>query len=138
MLGAVIGSMIVRLSGLSQLQMPSIFYQGAQVALGICVGSMISFGVLATMKTQVPVMVVSTLILLGAGLAAAVVVARMTGMDAISSVLSTSPGGLNTIIGLADHNEHLPQVMAFQFTRLYCVIFLIPLFCWALKAFLHR
>lgn len=138
MLGAVVGSMVVKLAGLADVQMPDLFYQGAQVALGICVGSMISFGVLATMKTQIPVMLISTGILLAAGLLAALVVGHMTNLDAISSVLSTSPGGLNTIIGLADHTEHLPQIVAFQMTRLYLVIFLVPAFCWVLSIFLHK
>lgn len=138
MLGAVVGSMIVKLLGLSEIQMPSLFYNGAQIAIGICVGSMISLDMLSSMKDQIPVMVLSTVILLLAGLGSAFVVRHMTDLDVTSSILATSPGGLNAVIGLADAAEHLPKIMAFQMTRLYVVILLAPVFCWCMKFFFHK
>ena len=42
------------------------------------------------------------------------------------------------VIGLADAAEHLPKIMAFQMTRLYVVILLVPLFCWCMKFFFHK
>ena len=38
MLGAVVGSMAVKLLGLADIQMPSLFYNVAQLGIGICVG----------------------------------------------------------------------------------------------------
>ncbi len=138
MLGAVAGSMLVKLSGFSSLSMPDSFYNIAQIAMGICVGAMLSTDLLLQMKSQIPVMVLSTVILLVAGLCSAIVVKHMTDMDVISSLLSTSPGGLNSVIGMAEKGEHLPQIMAFQMIRLYAVILLIPFFCWFLRFFFHR
>ena len=138
MLGAVVGSMAVKLLGLSTLEMPSFFYNAAQIAIGICVGAMISLDMLSTMKSQIPVMVLSTAILLLAGLGAAFVVRHMTDLDVTSSILATSPGGLNAVIGLADAEEHLPKIMAFQMTRLYVVILMVPVFCWCMKFFFHK
>ena len=138
MLGAVIGSMAVKLLGLADIQMPSLFYNAAQLGIGICVGSMLSLDMLASMKDQIPVMILSTCILLAAGLGAASVVRHMTAIDVISSFLATSPGGLNAVIGLADANENLPKIMAFQMTRLYVVILLVPVFCWCMKFFFHK
>lgn len=100
MLGAVVGSMAVKLLGLSELQMPSLFYNAAQIAIGICVGSMLSLDMLSSMKAQVPVMVLSTVILLLAGLGAAFVVRHMTDLDVTSSILATSPGGSTPSSGL--------------------------------------
>ncbi|WP_363315685.1 AbrB family transcriptional regulator [uncultured Mailhella sp.] len=138
MLGAVVGSMAVKLLGLADIQMPSLFYNAAQLGIGICVGSMLSLDMLASMKDQIPVMILSTFILLAAGLGAAFVVRHMTDIDVIGSILATSPGGLNAVIGLADANENLPKIMAFQMTRLYVVILLVPVFCWCMKFFFHK
>ena len=138
MLGAVVGSMAVKLLGLSTIQMPSLFYNGAQIAIGTCVGAMLSLDMLSSMKSQIPVMVLSTVILLLAGLGSAFVVRHMTDIDVTSSILATSPGGLNAVIGLADAAEHLPKIMAFQMMRLYVVILLVPVFCWCMKFFFHK
>ena len=138
MLGAVVGSMCVKLFGLADIQMPSLFYNAAQLCIGICVGSMLSLDLLSTMKDQIPVMILSTFILLAAGLGAAFVVRHMTDIDVIGSILATSPGGLNAVIGMADADEHLPKIMAFQMMRLYVVILLVPVFCWCMRFFFHK
>ena len=90
------------------------------------------------MKAQLPMMLLSTGILLAAGLASAFLVRHATSMDVISSILSTSPGGLNAVIGMAEANEHMPKIMAFQMTRLYMVIFMVPVFCWIMNFFFHK
>lgn len=138
MLGAVVGSMSMKLLGLVDIQMLSLFYNAAQLGIGICVGSMLSLDMLVSMKDQIPVMILSTCILLAAGLGAAFVVRHMTDLDVIGSILATSPGGLNAVIGMADAGENLPKIMAFQMTRLYVVILLVPVFCWCMKFFFHK
>ena len=90
MLGAVVGSMAVKLLGLADIQMPSLFYNAAQIGMGICVGAMLSLDMLSLMKDQIPVMILSTCILLAAGLGAAFVVRHMTNIDVIGSILATS------------------------------------------------
>ena len=138
MLGAVVGSMIVKLMGWSSVAMPNVFYNTAQIAIGICVGAMLSTDLLLQIKSQIPVMLLSTMILLLAGLLSAFVVKHMTDLDVISSILSTSPGGLNAVIGMGDEGGHLPQIMAFQMIRLYAVILLVPVFCWIMRFFFHK
>lgn len=138
MLGAVVGSMSMKLLGFVDIQMPSLFYNAAQLGIGICVGSMLSLDMLVSMKDQIPVMILSTCILLVAGLGAAFVVRHMTDLDVIGSILATSPGGLNAVIGMADAGENLPTIMAFQMTRLYVVILLVPVFCWCMRFFFHK
>ena len=118
--------------------MPSLFYNAAQIGIGVCVGSMLSIDMLVNLKNDIPVMLLSTGILLAAGLVSAFVVRHMTDIDVIGSILSTSPGGLNAVIGLADSEENLPKIMAFQMTRLYIVILMVPVFCWCMRFFFHK
>ncbi len=138
MLGAVVGSMLVKIMGWSSVDMPDFFYNGAQIAIGISVGALFSVDLLLQVKSQIPVMLLSTTILLLAGLLSAIVVKYMTDLDSISSILSTSPGGLNAVIGMADTGDHLPQIMAFQMIRMYAVILLVPVFCWLMRFFFNK
>ena len=81
----------------------------------------------------------STLLLVLAGCLGAWFVSRQAGMDAASSVLATSPGGLQAVVGMAvDMGDNAPAVMAFHIVRLYTVIILAPLLSWLLHHFLSR
>lgn len=138
MLGATVGGMLVKLLFPGDAEMPSSFFNAAQIAMGICVGAMLSKGMLAELRGHIPEMLVSTGILLGAGFLAALFVAKAMGMDIVSSILATSPGGLNAVIGLSDEPAALPKIMAFQMVRLYAILIFVPVLCWLMKFFLHR
>ena len=63
----------------------------------------------------------------------------MTGMDAASAVLATSPGGLQAVMGLGtDLGQTAPTIMAFHIVRLYTVVILAPLLSWLLHHFLQH
>ena len=138
MLGAVVGAIAVKLYFAGDISMPPSIYNAIQIGMGICVGAMFSVELLPTMKAQLPIMLSSTAILLLAGLTCAFLVRHTTDMDVISSILATSPGGLNAVVGMAEANEHMPKVLAFQMTRLYLVIFMVPIFCWIMKWFSQK
>ncbi len=138
MLGAVVGSIAAKLLFAGDITISPVVHNAIQIGMGICVGAMFSVELLPVMKAQFPMMLLSTVILLAAGLASAFLVCHTTDMDVISSILSTSPGGLNAVIGMAENNTHLPKVMAFQMTRLYMVIFMVPVFCWVMKMFFNK
>ncbi|MBP3729858.1 MAG: AbrB family transcriptional regulator [Mailhella sp.] len=138
MLGAVAGAIAVKVFLAAEITVAPAVYNVIQIGMGICVGAMFSTELLPVIRAQLPVMLLSTAILLAAGLAAAFFVRHTTDMDVISSILSTSPGGLNAVIGMAENNEHMPKIMAFQMTRLYMVIFMVPVFCWFMKCFFHK
>ncbi len=138
MLGAVAGAIAVKVFFTADVSVPPFLYNAIQIGMGICVGAMFSVELLPTMKSQLPIMLLSTSILLLAGLAAAFLVLHTTDLDVISSILSTSPGGLNAVVGMAEANEHMPKILAFQMTRLYMVIFMVPVFCWVMRYFCNR
>ncbi len=138
MLGAVAGAIAAKVFFAHDVAVPSFMYHAIQIGMGICVGAMFSVELLPVMKAQLPIMLLSTAILLLAGLACAFLVRHTTDMDVISSILSTSPGGLNAVVGMAEANEHLPKILAFQMTRLYLVIFMVPVFCWIMQWFYHK
>ena len=94
---------------------------------------------LLEIRKMAGLMVGSTLLLVLAGCLGAWIVSRQTGMDAASSVLATSPGGLQAVVGMAvDMGDNAPAVMAFHIVRLYTVIILAPLLSWLLHHFLSR
>ena len=137
MLGAVLGSMAAKLSGLSDMPTPHNFQLIAQIGIGIIVGNMLTSSILLEIKSMLPLMTVTTGLLLAAGFVGSWLVYRATGMDIPSAILATSPGGLNAVVGLAaDMGNSAPAVMAFQMVRLYTVVLLSPLISWALRAVL--
>ncbi len=138
MLGAVAGAIAVKLFFAGEVTVPAPLYNAIQIGMGICVGAMFSVDLLPTLKAQLPVMLSSTAILLLAGLAAAFWVRHTTDMDVISSILATSPGGLNAVVGMAEANGHMPKILAFQMTRFYLVIFMVPIFCWIMRWFYSK
>ncbi len=137
MLGAVLGSMAAKLSGLSDMPTPHNFQLIAQIGIGIIVGNMLTSSILLEIKSMLPLMTVTTGLLLAAGFVGSWLVYRATGMDIPSAILATSPGGLNAVVGLAaDMGNSAPAVMSFQMVRLYTVVLLSPFISWALRAVL--
>lgn len=138
MLGAIIGSMAAKLFGSIDAEIPRSVFTCAEIAMGICVGAMFSPEILAEAKSQIPVMVLSTVILLLAGTVSAVIVYRMTGLDVVSSIMATSPGGLSASIGMAEAGHSKAMVSAFQMLRLYAVISFVPVCCWIVRLFIQK
>lgn len=137
MLGAVVGAMLIKLSGLNEMPTPHGFQLVAQIGMGIVVGNMLTPTIMAEIKSMLPLMAVTTGLLLAAGFVGSWLVYRGTGMDIPSAILATSPGGLNAVVGLAaDMGNYAPMVMAFQMVRLYAVVLLSPLISWTLHAVL--
>lgn len=137
MLGAVLGAMAAKLGGLSAVPTPQTYQIVAQIGIGILVGNMLTPSTLLEIKAMLPLMAITTGLLLTAGFAGSWLVYRLTGMDIPSAILATSPGGLNAVVGLAaDMGQHAPAVMAFQMIRLYTVVLLAPVISWALRALL--
>ena len=105
--------------------------------MGIIVGNMLTPSLLMEIKSMLPLMALTTGLLLAAGFVGAWLVYRATGMDIPSAILATSPGGLNAVVGLAaDMGNNAPAVMAFQMVRMYTIVLLTPLVSWALHSLL--
>ncbi|WP_296305272.1 AbrB family transcriptional regulator [uncultured Desulfovibrio sp.] len=139
MFGAVLAVLAVKLLGQVMTTTPQFFQLAAQIAIGIFVGNMLTRDGLLEIRKMAGLMVGSTLLLVLAGCLGAWFVSRQAGMDAASSVLATSPGGLQAVVGMAvDMGDNAPAVMAFHIVRLYTVIILAPLLSWLLHHFLSR
>ena len=84
-----------------------------------------------------PVLVISTLLVLVAGMLIAIFVVKFGNLDVTSAYLATSPGGLNVVVGLAaDMGPNAPIVLAYQMVRLYTIILTVPLAARILHKFL--
>lgn len=137
MLGAVVAVLAFKLSGTLAAQTPPLFQTCAQIAIGVVVGNMLTSQALTEIRNMAGLMTLSTFILIAAGFVSSWIISRQTGMDAATSILASSPGGLQAVVGLAsDMGNQAPAVMAFQMVRLYAVVLLAPLISWLLHHFL--
>lgn len=96
--------------------------------VGVIVGNMYSPDMLAVIRSTWPIMLLSTAIILLAGLFCAWVSMRFGGMSAGGAYLATSPGGFNAIVALAgDAGNEAPVVMVYHLVRIYAIVLLSPL-----------
>lgn len=139
MLGAVLAVLAGKLLGQLMTDTPTLFQLVAQISIGILVGNMLTTTTLLEIRSMAGLMFAATGLLLVAGCAGAWAISSMTGMDAASAVLATSPGGLQAVMGLAtDMGQTAPTIMAFHIVRLYTVVILAPLLSWLLHHFLQH
>ena len=105
--------------------------------LGVLVGNMYRPEMLLAVRDTWPVLVISTLLVLVAGMLIAIFVVKFGNLDVTSAYLATSPGGLNVVVGLAaDMGPNAPIVLAYQMVRLYTIILTVPLAARILHKFL--
>ena len=137
MLGAVVAVLAVKMLGHVETDTPHLFQLGAQIAIGVMVGNMMTGGTLLEIRAMAPLMFGSTALLVVAGGLGAWFICRSAGLDAGSAILATSPGGLNVVVGLAaDMGPNAPIVLAYQMVRLYTIILTVPLAARILHKFL--
>jgi hypothetical protein len=126
--GAMLVPMLVgaalRLAGLVDFQLPPWLLAASYAVIGWRTGLGFTRQVIAYVAKAMPLILATilTLIALGGGLSW--VLARLTGVDALTAYLATSPGGADTvaIIAAGCPAVDLPFVMALQTLRLFMVI----------------
>ena len=129
MLGAVVAVLAVKLLGHVEADAPRLFQLGAQIAMGVMVGNMITGDTLLEVRAMAPLMFGSTALLIVAGALGAWFLCRSAGLDAGSAILATSPGGLQAVVGMAsDLGTNAPAVLA--------VLLLAPFLSWLLHRLL--
>ncbi|WP_337810075.1 AbrB family transcriptional regulator [Desulfovibrio sp.] len=137
MLGAVVAVLAVKMLGHVETDTPHLFQLGAQIAIGVMVGNMMTGGTLLEIRAMAPLMFGSTALLVVAGALRAWFICRSAGLDAGSAILATSPGGLQAVVGMAsDLGTNAPAVLAFHLVRLYTVLLLAPFLGWLLHRLL--
>ena len=132
MTGAIIAVILLKsFSSLPQAAFPRPFQFCIYAGLGVLVGNMYRPEMLLA------VLVISTLLVLVAGMLIAIFVVKFGNLDVTSAYLATSPGGLNVVVGLAaDMGPNAPIVLAYQMVRLYTIILTVPLAARILHKFL--
>lgn len=139
MTGAIVAVIILKsLWALPQATFPRPFQFAVYVGLGVLVGNMYRPEMLLAVRDTWPVLLLSTVLVLIAGMLIAVLVYKFGHLDVTSAYLATSPGGLNVVVGLAaDVGPNAPMVLAYQMVRLYAIILTVPLAAKILHRLLH-
>jgi len=129
--GAMTGAMIAvvaftAISELPPIETPSWLTFIVYTCVGVIIGSMYKPGMLQTLGSSWPVLVLSTGLILVAGCACAWVVAHSGALSIESAYLATCPGGFNAIMGLSIANDEAPIIMVYHLFRIYMVILAAP------------
>ena len=129
MTGAILAVIIVKsLTSLPSVSTPRPLQLAVYICLGVIVGNMYRPEMLLAIRNTWPVLIVSTLFVLAAGMVTALFVVKFGHLDAPSAYLATSPGGLNVVVGLAaDMGPNAPIVLAYQMVRQYAIILTEPI-----------
>jgi uncharacterized protein len=137
--GAIAGVMLVKCLGeLPPMAFPRPLQGVVYILLGAMVGNMFDPAMFAAVRETWPALLASTVLVLAAGVGAAVIAALWGKLDPTSAYLATSPGGLNVVMGLAaDMSPAAPVILAYQMVRLYAIIFTVPLAAKMLHSLLH-
>lgn len=139
MTGAIVAVILFKtLVDLPQANVPKPVAVAVYIGLGIIVGNMYRPEMLLAVKDAWPILLISTLLVLLAGMLIAVFVYKFGHLGVTSAYLATSPGGLNVVVGLAAGiGQDAPIVLAYQIVRLYAIILTVPLAVKILQRFLH-
>lgn len=129
--GAMIGSMLavilVNIFADTITAVPEWFSVGVNIGLGIIIGCMYKPGMLGVVRETWGTLLISTAIIIGAGLFCAWLVCRNGILGPVGAYLATSPGGLNVLTGLAaDMGQGAPVVAVYQTVRLYAILLMAP------------
>ena len=138
MTGAIIAVILLKsFSSLPQAAFPRPFQFCIYAGLGVLVGNMYRPEMLLAVRDTWPVLVISTLLVLVAGMLIAIFVVKFGNLDVTSAYLATSPGGLQAVVGMSsDLGTNAPAVLAFHLVRLYTVLLLAPFLGWLLHRLL--
>lgn len=141
--GALVGAMLVGLVpgllGIGPLGWPPFVLAGAYLLLGSRVGSRFDRAIMRRLWTLLPFVLgfIVALSLVCAGIGWAL--ARVTGLDLLTALLATSPGGIDAAtIAALDTGANVTMVASIQMARLLLMVLVGPLIVRRLVARSHR
>ena len=139
--GGLIGAMLAvsafKIMGVD-VRFPSWTKYFAQITIGILVGLKIQKGFFGELKELIlpALIIVCGMILWGVFLGA--VIHKITGLDIVTSLFSSSPGGLTDMTIIAQSlGADSPKVVFLQLCRLVSVIFFYPIIIRILSRIMH-
>ena len=130
--GALIGAMLTiivfKMTMNMHWEIPKGFTFALQVFLGIMVGATFQPDLLHVMKKIALPVIISCVVLVGAGILMAAVFAKLGLLDFGTAYLGTSPGAMSALIVMALDSGAQPMlVVCFHFFRVVFVILTAPL-----------
>ena len=130
--GALIGAMLTiivfKMTMKMHWEIPKGFTFALQVFLGIMVGATFQPDLLHVMKKIALPVIISCVVLVGAGILMAVIFAKLGLLDIGTAYLGTSPGAMSALIVMALDSGAQPMlVVCFHFVRVVFVILTAPL-----------
>jgi membrane AbrB-like protein len=128
LIGAMVAVILFKMLVQKDLEIPQSYTFFVQILIGIMVGISYSpdMNKLFT-RIAVPV-IISTLVLVAAGLGICIILIKTGLLDASTSYLSTSPGAMVAMISLAAESKaNSPVVLTFHFFRIVFIILTAPL-----------
>jgi len=130
--GALIGAMLTiilfKMTMKMHWEIPKGFTFALQVFLGIMVGATFQPDLLHVMKKIALPVIISCVVLVGAGILMAAVFAKLGLLDFGTAYLGTSPGAMSALIVMALDSGAQPMlVVCFHFFRVVFVILTAPL-----------
>jgi len=130
--GALIGAMLTiilfKMTMKMHWEIPKGFSFALQVFLGIMVGATFQPELLHVMKKIALPVIISCVVLVGAGILMAAVFAKLGLLDFGTGYLGTSPGAMSALIVMALDSGAQPMlVVCFHFVRVVFVILTAPL-----------
>lgn len=135
MTGAIVAVVLFKTPvHLPQAALPKPVAVAVYIGLGIIVGDMYRPPMLLAVRDTWPILLISSLPVLPAGLLIAVFVYKFGHLSVTSAYLDISPGGLNVVAGIG---QDAPIVLTSQIVRLYAIILTVPLAVTILQRFLH-
>lgn len=139
--GTILGAMLVVITYKVLADKPWSVPKGytlfVQILIGVMVGASYTPEIgRMLLKIIVPI-ILSTLMLVVAGLVMSLLLARVGVLDAPTAYLGTSPGAMSALITLAADSEANPAVVAaFHFVRVVFILVTAPLIFYLMKLWL--
>ncbi len=122
---AVVGTL--RIAGYPLPMAPDFFSPAVQIFLGLFVGSKVTRDTVDQLKAMIPPAMLIVIWALGLVFGMGYLISRLTYLDPVTAILSSSVGGLPemTVIGL-DTNADIPAMITIKLVRMLATIFTFP------------
>ena len=129
MLMPIATGLAVQFSGFASIHLPPLLLATAYMLFGWSVGFRFTREIVTHALKALPVLFVSTVVLIGLCGLLALVVSHFTHIDLLTAYLATSPGGADSVaIITASSPVDKPFVLVMQMARFVSVLFLGPVF----------
>ncbi|MFZ3577809.1 AbrB family transcriptional regulator [Virgibacillus sp. DJP39] len=127
LLGPLIGTTILQLTGLQGPQLPTVLINGAQLMIGTHVGLMLKTNQLHRKVRTISLAVSSGIMLVMGAVVLSIILTEIHPISNATALLSMAPGGMDQM-GIIAHEIHanLSIVSGYQLFRLFFIFFAVP------------